>query len=58
MRKTLLITIFLIAAWIAWFIWPLTALYSLVRSVQARDATAIVAQLDPPAIRRSLMGSC
>jgi hypothetical protein len=54
MRKTILITVIVLAASIGWYIWPVTALYKLVRSVEARDAIAVVDQIDPLSIRQSL----
>ena len=54
MRKTILITVIVLAASIGWYIWPVTALYKLVRSVEARDAVAVVDQIDPLTIRQSL----
>lgn len=56
MRKTLVFSGVTIAIWIAWLIWPLTALYALMRAVEARDAAAVIEQLDAPAIRSSLTG--
>lgn len=53
-RKTILITVIVLATWIGWYIWPLTALYKLIRVVEARDAAAIVGQIDPLSIRRAL----
>ena len=54
MRKTVIIIGIAAVIWIAWLIWPLTALYGLARAVEARDVPAIAAQIDAAAIRRSL----
>jgi hypothetical protein len=56
MRKTILISGVAILAWIGWLVWPLTALYALARSVEARDAATISEKLEPLAIRHSLTG--
>ena len=56
MRKTLVFSGVTITVWIAWLVWPLSAVYALLRAVEARDGAAVVEQLDVPSIRRSLTG--
>jgi hypothetical protein len=54
MRKIILVIVVAVLAGIAWFAWPLMAIYSLARAVEARDIPAIIEQVEPLTIRRSL----
>ena len=54
MRKTILITVVVILAGMAWLAWPLTAVYALARAVEARDIPAVAEQVEPLPIRRAL----
>jgi hypothetical protein len=56
MRKTIVVTLVLVLAFIGGAIWPFTALYDIATKAQARDVPGLTERIDFPALRRSLSG--
>ena len=56
MKKAVAALLVLVALWAAYIVWPLYALFEIVRVAQAGDASAIVRRVDFPAMRRSIDG--
>jgi hypothetical protein len=56
MRKTIIVVVLLVVAWVALSAWPFIALYDFLRAAEAGDVAKIEQQVDFPALRRSLAG--
>jgi hypothetical protein len=56
MRKTIIVTLALLLAFLAGAIWPFTALYDIARKAEARDVQGLNERINFPALRRSLTG--
>ena len=56
MRKTILVTAILGLAWVAYMAWPVYALLQLARAIEAKDVAAVMAQVDLPSVRQSVIG--